>query len=151
MDIQMISLQNNIFILNQLSACLLLYHPKVFNFWRNCCGVQILNMLIIFLNWYLSSCAIYPKYFYVLKQRRFYYELWCRVQVSHASLRSKLEKTLYGVPNLTRIIIFVNLSSSLVGVYVLKMYQILQQRSMLYLNSGVRFRSVMHYCVKISN
>ena len=79
-----------------------------------------------------------------------YYELLCRVQVCHASLRSIIEKLLCGGLNLSRIIIFVNSSSSLVGVYVLKMYQILQQRSMLYLYSGVRFRFVMYYCVQLS-
>ena len=54
------------------------------------------------------------------------------------------------VPTLTRIIIFADSYSSLVGVYVLKIYWILQQRNMLYLNFGVGFDSDMHHCIQFS-
>ena len=43
---------------------------------------------------------------------------------------------------------FVSSSSSLVGVYVLKMSRIWQQNSMIYLIFGVRFDSVMQHCVQ---
>ena len=62
----------------------------------------------------------------------------------------QFSKKKIGVPILTRIIIFANSSSSLFGIYILKMSRDWQQRSMLDLNFGVRFESVMHPCVQFS-
>ena len=151
MVIQIISLQNNIFIFNLLSACLHLYPPHCVKFLK--------KMVVRFqpwICWSFSCTDLYLVALYMLNISMFgnivvcYYELWRRVQFFHASLRSMLERTLCGVTTLSRIIIFVISSSSLVGVYVLKMSRIWQHRSMLYLKFGVRFESIMYHCILFS-
>ena len=78
------------------------------------------------------------------------FEIWCEVKVSCAPLCSVFEKSWSLVPTLNRIFIFANWSSFLVGIYILKMSLIWQQRSMLYFNFGVRFNSLMHHFVHFS-
>ena len=116
----------------------------------NSCGVPTLNMFIIFVNWSRSICAILNIYLF---WKNISVPLWAFVHglgLSCTTAFNSRKINWCGVPTLTRIIILANSSISLVGVYALKMSHILQQRSMLYFNFGVRFDSVMHHCVRFS-
>ena len=113
---------------------------------KNSCGVRTLNTLIIFVEWFSLSCSIYTKYISILKTgERAIFELWFKVHVCHAPLCSIIQKKGCGVPTLKRIIIS-RTDRALVGIYMLNMYLFWQQRSVLYLNFGIRFKLVMCQC-----
>ena len=76
-----------------------------------------------------------------------YFELWSKVQICHAPSCLIFEKKGCGVPTLNRIILFANWSLSVVCIYILKIFRIRQQSSVLYLNFCGSSKSFMCLCV----
>ena len=63
-------------------------------FSKNNCEVTTMNMLIIFVNWYISSCYIYWRCLFFENRGVCYFEIWCKVRVCRAPLCSIFEKKL---------------------------------------------------------